>query len=63
MGVERAVTRWHILYQQVQQEIDQLQMQAKQLHAEDQQAALERQLAEAHLRLRALGPCPKPTMG
>jgi len=67
VGVERAVTRWYALYQNIQQEIATLQKRLDQPQAEDQptqeRAETEQLLAVAQARLRALGPCPKPMMG
>lgn len=68
MGVERAVTRWYVLRQQIQREIDVHQARLEQAQQEGGPAAkkateAEQQLAAAHVRLHALGPCPKPMMG
>jgi len=64
MGVERAVTRWHIQHQQILNEIKTLEAkladhQEKQSHEQE----LTQQLIEARKKLRQLGPCPKPMMG
>jgi hypothetical protein len=69
VGVERAVTRWYIRQQALQQEIATLQAHLAQLslggekQAGAELAGIEQQLAEAHVRLQGLGPCPKPMMG
>ncbi|HLI71693.1 MAG TPA: hypothetical protein VKV19_18200 [Ktedonobacteraceae bacterium] len=67
MGVERAVTRWYVRRQQIQQDIDTLQARLEQSQQDDQalveRADIERQLAEARARLLTLGSCPKPMMG
>lgn len=67
MGVERAVTRWYALCQNIQQEIDTLRSRLEQsLEAgqpEQERADAERQLVDARARLQALGPCPKAMMG
>jgi len=64
MGVERAVTRWHIQHQQILNEIKTLEAkladhQEKQSHEQE----LTQQLIEARKKLIQLGPCPKPMMG
>ena len=67
MGVERAVTRWYVRRQEIQQDIDARQARLEQLLKEDttspEYGEIERQLAEARLRLLNLGPCPKSMMG
>jgi hypothetical protein len=68
VGVERAVTRWYVLRQQLQQEVAILQSQLEQAQQENggvakESAEIEPQLAAARARLLALGPCPKPMMG
>lgn len=67
MGVERAVTRWYVRRQEIQQDIDAQQARLEQLLKENspssERAEVERQLAEARLRLLNLGPCPKSMMG
>jgi hypothetical protein len=67
VGVERAVTRWYVQRQQIQQNIDALQARLEQSQQEGQasteRSEVERQLAEARARLLALGSCPKPMMG
>jgi DNA repair exonuclease SbcCD ATPase subunit len=67
VGVERAVTRWYIKRQAIQDELVALQKRLEQLQPEvqflEERANLERQLAEVQARLRGLGPCPKPMMG
>jgi hypothetical protein len=67
MGVERAVTRWHIQHQSITNEIIALEVKRAQIQASqqgnDNAAEIEKQLASLHDRLHALGPCPKPMMG
>lgn len=71
MGVERAVTRWHLQRQSYISEIAQLEEKLAQMQAKGQgpgaesreQMDIEEQLANKQVRLRALGPCPKPMMG
>ena len=75
MGVERAVTRWHIQQQQIQQEITTLEAklallssclsEASRPGAADEQEtdSIHQQLTDARKKLLALGPCPKPMMG
>ena len=72
MGVERAVTRWHLQHQTITDEIAALeaklaqlpQIQGQQTHSKpEQEAEIIQQLVDARSRLRRLGPCPKPMMG
>jgi uncharacterized protein involved in exopolysaccharide biosynthesis len=74
MGVERAVTRWHIQHQTIADEIAALEAKLAQLpqtQAEGQEtrnrsvqeAEIMQQLVDARSRLHRLGPCPKPMMG
>lgn len=67
MGVERAVTRWYILRQSLENEIAALESAAQKRAAEDavvgEDAVLAEERKRAHEKLRALGPCPKPMMG
>jgi hypothetical protein len=67
VGVERAVTRWYVRRQEIQHDIDAQQARLEQLQRENpsspDRAEVERQLAEARLRLLNLGPCPKSMMG
>ena len=77
MGVERAVTRWYLQHQTITDEIAALEaklLQLQQVRTEGQanvgnpeqqpaEAEAVQQLADAHYRLRMLGPCPKPMMG
>lgn len=78
MGVERAVTRWYVLRQPIVEEITalqtrltQLEQQASETQTESAQTPIEHdllntvelQLKVAQMRLKALGPCPKPMMG
>jgi hypothetical protein len=62
MGVERAVTRWHIQQQQILNQITALETKLAQ-DKQTPQKDLVQQLNDAHKKLRALGPCPKPMMG
>ncbi len=67
MGVERAVTRWHVQYQKLTMEVTALEAKlAPPPNAQresGEQAELAQQLADTQRRLRELGPCPKPMMG
>ncbi|OLC60534.1 MAG: hypothetical protein AUH89_04055 [Ktedonobacter sp. 13_1_40CM_4_52_4] len=63
MGVERAVTRWHIQQQQIQQEITTLEAKLAATRNEQETADIRRQLSGVRKKLLALGPCPKPMMG
>jgi len=67
MGVERAVTRWHIQRQHITDEITTLEAKLAQIQAEQQSPGsaveIEKRLASLHAKLRTLGPCPKPMMG
>ncbi len=67
MGVERAVTRWHIQRQRITDEITALETKLAQVQAEQQSPGsaveIEKRLASLHAKLRTLGPCPKPMMG
>lgn len=72
MGVERAVTRWYAIRQYLLDEIAALEMQLAQMQEQAQEhtdgppvagTEINRQLAEARTKLRALGPCPKVMMG
>ena len=76
MGVERAVTRWHIQQQQIQQEITTLEAKLALLSScpseasggvgstdEQETDSIRQQLTDAQKKLLALGPCPKPMMG
>ncbi len=67
MGVERAVTRWHIQRQRITGEITALEAKLAQIQAEQQSPGsaveIEKRLASLHAKLRTLGPCPKPMMG
>ena len=69
MGIERAVTRWHL--QRIAYEREMASIEAK-LRVEQnnphrleskEQAEFEKQLADVLVRLHALGPCPKAMMG
>jgi hypothetical protein len=70
MGVERAVTRWYLQHQHINDQIAVLQAKLEQVYPEGQgpandvgRADIEKQLEALRLRLRTLGPCPKPMMG
>jgi len=70
MGVERAVTRWYALRQNIADQINvleaKLQWQETAGQADSsarERVTMEKELASLHARLRALGPCPKPMMG
>ena len=71
MGVERAVTRWHVQYHMILQEIASLEAQlAQTVEASTEEskdapssADVLSKLQKAQERLRLLGPCPKPMMG
>ena len=71
MGVERAVTRWYVQRQSLLDELASLEAKLAQMQAEGQgrepeskeRANIEQQLASVKVKLRTLGPCPKPMMG
>lgn len=69
MGVERAVTRWYLQRQAIQNEIADLEAKLAEMRTGGQkpeskeQTDIEKQLVNAQTRLRTLGPCPKPMMG
>lgn len=76
MGVERAVTRWHVRRQSILNEISALEAQLADLARPRYDAGstpgeelslaktrLSRQLEQAREKLRELGPCPQPMMG
>ncbi len=67
MGVERAVTRWHIQRQRITDEITALEAKLAQVQAEQlspgSAVEIEKRLVSLHAKLRTLGPCPKPMMG
>lgn len=69
MGVERAVTRWYVQRRAYLDEIASLEVRLAQMQARGQeptsreQEEIKQQLANLQVRLRALGPCPKPMMG
>ena len=70
MGVERAVTRWYALRQNIAAQINVLEAKLQQQEAVEQASSsalerviMEKDLASLHARLRTLGPCPKPMMG
>ena len=73
MGVERAVTRWYVLRQMLQIEIARLEEKQEQLSGDgvdrttvaldESRDAIHQQLVAAQKRLKALGHCPRPTMG
>ncbi len=63
MGVERAVTRWHIKQQQLHKEITTLEAKLAATQEKQQKGNVQQQLTNAQKKLRELGPCPKPMMG
>ncbi len=74
MGVERAVTRWYAIRQCLLDEMVALEAQLAQRQNQEQaqqhadvlpvaETEISRQLAEARIKLRDLGPCPKVMMG
>ena len=74
MGVERAVTRWHLKHQTITGEIAALETKLAQLQQTptegqensskpEQETEIMQQLIDARSRLHRLGPCPKPMMG
>ncbi len=70
MGVERAVTRWYLQRQHINDEIAILKAKLEQVYPEGQgpandveRAGIEKRLEALRVRLRTLGPCPKPMMG
>jgi hypothetical protein len=74
MGVERAVTRWHLQHQTITNEIATLETKLAQLQQTqpegqetlsnpEQEAEIVQQLVDVRTRLHRLGPCPKPMMG
>ena len=70
MGVERAVTRWYALRQNLADQIDVLEAKLQQQDSVEQassnsaeRVSREKELASLHAKLQALGPCPKPMMG
>jgi hypothetical protein len=73
MGVERAVTRWYLLRQQILNEQAAFEARLEQLMLlaeaepesvnQDDLAALQESMEKAHMRLRELGPSPQPKMG
>jgi uncharacterized protein YlxW (UPF0749 family) len=63
MGVERAVTRWHIQKQQIHNEITTLEAKLAATEEKQQKDNLQRQLTNARKKIGELGPCPKPMMG
>jgi flagellar biosynthesis chaperone FliJ len=65
MGVERAVTRWYALRQNIADQINVLEAKLQQQASSGAQerVTMEKELASLHARLRTLGPCPKPMMG
>ena len=72
MGVERAVIRWYVQRQTLLEEIARLEVQLASVSIGEQQGEsslgredtdVVQQLAQARVKLRLLGPCPKPMMG
>lgn len=71
MGVERAVTRWYGQRQSLLEEIARLETQLASVSTEQQGESkpaqedtdVAQKLVHAQMKLRLLGPCPKPMMG
>lgn len=63
MGVERAVTRWHVKRQTLLAEIADLEAQTAQAQPGADLTQLKERLAQAQEELRRLGPSPQPKMG
>ena len=70
MGVERAVTRWYALRQNIAEQINALEAKLQQQDSVEQassssteRASREKELISLRASLQALGPCPKPMMG
>jgi hypothetical protein len=63
MGVERAVTRWHVQRQSLLAEIASLEAQLAQAQADGDLAQVKERLAHTREKLRNLGPSPQPKMG
>ena len=72
MGVERAVTRWYVQRQALLEEVARLEAQLASVSPDGQQsedmsvqedADVVQHLVQAQMKLRLLGPCPKPMMG
>jgi F0F1-type ATP synthase epsilon subunit len=63
MGVERAVTRWHLQQQQIHNEITTLEAKLASAHDKRETDSIHQQLTHARKKLDQLGPCPKPMMG
>jgi len=68
MGVERAVTRWHVQRQLLLAEIASLEAQLAQSLQGEQEPGIDiaqakERLAQAYEKLRRSGPSPQPMMG
>jgi hypothetical protein len=63
MGVERAVTRWHLQQQQIHNEITTLETKLASARDKRETDSIHQQLTHAREKLHQLGPCPKPMMG
>lgn len=63
MGVERAVTRWHVKRQTLLAEIADLEAQIAQAQSGNDLARMKERLAQAQAELLQLGPSPQPKMG
>ena len=69
MGIERAVTRWHLQRIAYESEVASIEAKLRVKHNNPQmleskeRAGLEKQLADVLAKLHALGPCPKAMMG
>jgi hypothetical protein len=69
VGIERAVTRWYLQRQACQNEITALEAKLTKIRTGGQNPEsqeridIEKQLVNARVRFRSLGPCPKAMMG
>jgi hypothetical protein len=63
MGVERAVTRWHVQHQALLAEIASLEAQLSQAQPDSDLAQVKERLAQTREKLRRSGPSPQPKMG
>ena len=67
MGVERAVTRWHLQVQTIQQEITALQSSLEKIPVDAQtsskQIEITQKIEDARQCILRLGPCPQAMMG
>jgi hypothetical protein len=69
MGIERATTRWYLKRLAYESEVASLEARLSEEQNKPQglenkeRAELEKQLAQVHVKLHRLGPCPKAMMG